>query len=70
MKILAGNIRRLRRDTGISHEELAEISGLHAKHIQRFEAGVPNTTVATMTAIAFGLGVNIKMLFKKSGSRK
>ena len=72
MGSLAANLRVLRKRSGLSQEKLAEVSGLHPKHVQRLEKGAANTTVATLAALAHGLGVRVDKLLmttKRQGSR-
>ncbi len=66
MGAISENLRRFRRSAGLSQETLAEKSGLHAKHVQRLEKGAANTTVATIAALAHGLGIKVEALVRES----
>ena len=65
MTAVAYNLLVLRKRQGLSQERLAELAGLHAKHIQRLEKAAKNTTVATIAALAKALEVPIGTLFRK-----
>ena len=65
MSVLARNLLAARKRRGLSQERLAELAGLHAKHIQRLEKAAKNTTVATISALAKALEVPIGTLFRK-----
>lgn len=56
-------IRELREQGGLTQERLAELAGLHPKHMPRIEAGVANVTIATLVALARGLGVPLGSFF-------
>jgi transcriptional regulator with XRE-family HTH domain len=61
-RILADNIRALRRARGISQEELAEISGLHRTYIGSVERGERNVTLSTLESLSVALGVSVPEL--------
>ena len=63
MTAIGRNLRAIRKRKGLSQEQIAERAGLHAKHVQRLEAGAKNTTVASIAALAAALEVRITRLF-------
>lgn len=77
-KIDSGKIFRLRFEKGISQENLAFLSGLTASTVAAIETGrKTNPRIATLMALAQGLGVDFISLFcddvpsdkKKRGKR-
>ena len=55
--IFAGNIKRLRKERGLSQEELAFESGLHRTYISGIERGIRNVGLDNIGVIAEALGV-------------
>lgn len=51
------NLRGSRAAAGLSQEQLADRSGLHATEISRLERGVRDPRLATIVRLARGLGV-------------
>lgn len=60
---LAGELRALRKEKGLTQEQAAESIGIHAKHLERLERGIVNPTLATLVAIAMGYRVSLASLF-------
>lgn len=56
-KIVGANIRRLRKERGLSQEALAGEAGLAMRHLGRIERGEGNPTVAILGKLAEVLGV-------------
>lgn len=50
-------IRRYRVAAGLSQEQLAERSGLHATYLSQIETGKRNLSVQVLRRVAAGLGV-------------
>jgi transcriptional regulator with XRE-family HTH domain len=57
-RIVATNLRRLRREKGLSQEELADRAGLNRNYIGMIEREENAPTVDTLEALAKALGVN------------
>ncbi|WP_296177308.1 helix-turn-helix transcriptional regulator [uncultured Brevundimonas sp.] len=57
-KIVGANIRRLRKERGLSQETLAGEAGLAMRHLGRIERGEGNPTVAILGKLAEVLGVH------------
>lgn len=63
--ILFGNkVKALRKEKGISQEELAFRSDLHRTYIGMIERAEKNVTLKNIAKIAKGLEVSIKDLFQ------
>ena len=59
MRQLVGrNFARLRKDSGLTQEQLAERCGLSQQYLSKLEQGKRNPTVVTLFEIAQGLGVS------------
>lgn len=67
MKNLSGvigeHLRNLRKQKGLSQEELAHLSSLHPTYIGQVERGEKNITVETLDKITKALGVSLEGLF-------
>ncbi len=57
MHVFAANLRRLRRERGLTQEQLAERSGLDLASVGRIERAVRDPGVRTVARLAQGLGV-------------
>lgn len=55
---LAKNIRRLRREQGVSQEGLAERCGLHRTYVGSVERGERNVTLSSLELLAKALDVS------------
>lgn len=68
MRSIAGdigaNLRRLRRDRGLSSSELARTSGVAKNTLSQLELGRGNPTVETLFAISRALGVPLGALLE------
>ncbi len=51
------NLKRFRRELGLSQEEFAFKAGLHRTYISGVERGVRNPTILVLEKIALALGV-------------
>lgn len=57
-------VRQVRKDLGLSQEELGFKSGLHRTYISDIERGSKNPTIVTVDTLAKALGISISELFK------
>jgi transcriptional regulator with XRE-family HTH domain len=62
---LGANIRRLRRDRGLSQEALAHASELHPTEVSRLERGVREPRLGTIVRIARALRVEPARLLER-----
>lgn len=60
-------LAELRRDAGLSQEELAHKSGLHRTYIGGLERAERNPTITTLVALSKGLGVGVAELIRRAG---
>jgi len=57
VSLFAANVRRLRKERGLSQEELAEAAGVHRTYVGMIERGEKNVTIYNIQRIAIALGV-------------
>jgi transcriptional regulator with XRE-family HTH domain len=57
------NMRRRRKDLGMSQEELGDRAGLEQSYISNVEAGTRNVSIDNIARIARSLGAEIGQLF-------
>lgn len=56
--VFAGNVRRLRKERGLSQEELAEAAGVHRTYVGMIERGEKNVTIYNIERLAQALNVS------------
>jgi transcriptional regulator with XRE-family HTH domain len=56
-KLVGRNVARIRREKGLTQEQLAEISGFSQQYISGLEQGRRNPTIVTLFELATALGV-------------
>ncbi|MBN9079401.1 MAG: helix-turn-helix transcriptional regulator [Rhizobiales bacterium] len=61
--IVGINLQRLRREQGLSQEELAFCSGSTRAYLSGIEAGRRNATILTLAKLASALGVDVAEFF-------
>ena len=59
------NLQRLRREKGLSQEELADLAGIHQTYLSGVERGKRNPTVSVLQRIAEALGSDIEDLVQR-----
>lgn len=63
-QVVASNLRRLRKELGISQEDLAEKCGLHRTYVGAIERSERNITLQTLEKLAESLAVSPHDLLK------
>jgi transcriptional regulator with XRE-family HTH domain len=58
--VFAENVRKLRRERGLSQESLAERSELHRTYVGSVERGERNVSIDNMESLAIALGVKLR----------
>lgn len=61
---LGERIRKLRKQRGLSQEQLGELAGLHTNYIGQIERGEKNLTIETLDKVVSGLEVSLEELFR------
>ena len=62
LKRFGSSLGEMRREAGLTQEELAARSGLHRTYVGSVERGERNPTVLSLVRLAGGLGVPVKEL--------
>ena len=60
------NVQRLRRERGLSQEELAARAAVHQTYLSGVEGGKRNPTVVVLDRIARALAVDVEDLVRRS----
>ncbi|OLP55806.1 transcriptional regulator [Rhizobium rhizosphaerae] len=63
-RIVGDNFGRLRREKGLTQEQVADLSGLSQQYLSDLERGKRNPTVVTLFELAQALGVTPTDLIK------
>jgi transcriptional regulator with XRE-family HTH domain len=58
-KALGEAFEKLRKNAGLTHEDLAERTGMPFQRISELERGIANPTFATLIRVTEGLGVEL-----------
>jgi transcriptional regulator with XRE-family HTH domain len=64
-RLVAKNVRRLRKSKGLSQAELATDAGLHQHHVSEIENGQHDLRLRTIDKLARALGVRPRDLFEE-----
>lgn len=62
IQALSRNIKKIRKEKGISQEELAHLASLHRTYIGAIERGEKNITLSTLESVASALNTDAKTL--------
>lgn len=65
--MFADNVRRLRKERGLSQEKLAFEAGLHRTYISGIERAIRNVSLDNIGVIATALGVSPAVLLSPKG---
>jgi transcriptional regulator with XRE-family HTH domain len=60
---LGQEVRRLRKERGLSQEALADLAGLHTNYVGGIERGERNVGIKALIRVSRGLGVPLSELF-------
>lgn len=63
--VFGDKVRLIRKDLGLSQEELADKAGLHRTYIGMIERGEKNITLTNIEKISKALSIDIADLLKK-----
>ena len=55
--VIAGRVRQLRQERGLSQEELADRAGCHRTYVGMLERSLGNPSLAVLASLADALGV-------------
>ena len=64
LKALGENVRKFRKDKGLSQAKLSNELGMEISQISRIERGVVNTSILNLKKIATLLNISLKDLFE------
>lgn len=64
---VSANLKRVREETGLSQEELADRAGVHRTYVSKIERRVVNYSLDSLAALAFALGVDVEVFFRLPG---
>jgi transcriptional regulator with XRE-family HTH domain len=65
LKTFGRSIRRLRKQRGLTQEDLAEKSGISRNYVSDMERGVRNPSVLALVALAKALRVSLRELIEE-----
>jgi transcriptional regulator with XRE-family HTH domain len=68
-RLVGRNVKRIRQDTGLTQEELAERSGFSQQYISGLEQGRRNPTIVSIYELATALGVSHMELVRPTEER-
>lgn len=68
-KLVGGNFARLRREKGLTQEQVEEISGFSQQYLSDLERGKRNPTIVTLYELAQALGVSHVDLVRPDGDK-
>ncbi|OMD12609.1 helix-turn-helix transcriptional regulator [Paenibacillus sp. FSL E2-0274] len=64
VKRVGDRIRHIRKEKGLSQEQLAERAGLHNNYVGQVERGEKNLTIETLEKIVSGLDISLEEMFR------
>lgn len=63
---IAENVRRLRKERGLSQEEMAELADFHRTYVSQLERCITNISVDGLERLAGALGVDVLDLLART----
>jgi transcriptional regulator with XRE-family HTH domain len=63
-KIIGERLRNIRKEKGLSQEELAHLSTLHSTYIGQLERGEKNATLESIEKVTNALEITLEELFR------
>lgn len=57
-KLVGDNVRRIRKEKGLTQEQFAEVSGFSQQYVSSLETGDRNPTIISIGELASALGVS------------
>ncbi|HEX4198045.1 MAG TPA: helix-turn-helix transcriptional regulator [Caulobacteraceae bacterium] len=63
-QIVGANVRRLRKERGLTQEDVAHPAGISVRYLSGIESGQENPTVAVLGRLAAALGVHPSSLLE------
>ncbi len=63
--VVGGNVKRLRKERGLTQENLAQDAGIVVRYLSAIEAGRENPTVDVLGRLAAALGVHPGVLLEE-----
>ena len=71
IRVLIGrNFSRIRREKGLTQEQIEELSGFSQQYLSGLERGKRNPTILSLYELAQALGVSLDDLIKKDKDAK
>ncbi|MDQ0914656.1 helix-turn-helix domain-containing protein [Paenibacillus sp. V4I5] len=64
LKIVGARVRDIRKDRGLTQEQLAEVSGFHFTYVGAVERGEKNITLLNLEKMAEALNTEVQELFR------
>lgn len=61
-RLFAANMKRLRKERGLTQEKLAELADLHINYVSSCERGERNISIRNIAKMALALGVSMGVL--------
>lgn len=69
VKTVGQRIRQYRAQSGLSQEQLAELSGFHPTYIGQLERGEKNATLESIERVSMALKIPLSRLFENIGTQ-
>ena len=68
-KLIGRNLVRLRRERGLTQEDVAKLSGFSQQYLSGLERGERNPTVGTLTELAAALSITFWDIVAHNGEK-